>query len=209
MRAIHPLIQPAQNYVLHIRFFAVLILLIGLSACDNLSQAPAGGISITINNQSEIVICEVYISAEQNDDWGDNFLTEGQGIPAGSQQTFTVSDIPVDIWIRDCSGEALYSQGAVNSNITITIGDLGMQSLHVTNDSDREVCYFYITTDAAKGWGEDNLGKVESILPGQSRYFFLKTGIYSLRAEDCEHNIIDEVSEMNLQQSSSWVISPK
>ena len=206
MQAYHSVIHMVQKILYPVRVFTILVLLICLSACDALPQAPSGQISITIDNQSDIVICEVYISAEQNDDWGDNFLIEGKIIPGGSQQTFNVSDSPVDIWIRNCGGEALYSQGAVTSSITITIGGPGMQSLHVTNDSPGEVCYFFITSNAAIGWGEDNLGKVESILPGQSRYFFLEIGIYSFRAEDCEHKLIDEIYEMNLQESGVWAI---
>ncbi|WP_145962579.1 hypothetical protein [Bellilinea caldifistulae] len=159
-----------------------------------------------MENQSSLPICEIYFSPHQQTDFGENQLPEGEWIAGGSSQTFTLEAGVYDLLIRSCSEETLYSAAQISQNRSIIIGSQGNALFRVTNQTTQEICYLYISSN--EEWGDDRLGKVESILPGSKRVFFLPPDIYHARALDCGENVLAEIGEVNLSDSFEWVISP-
>ena len=66
--------------------------------------------------------------------------------------------------------------------------------------------YLYISNQAEGDWGADQLGGVESILPGGVRIFYVPAGSYRLRAEDCARNPLQESGSLDLGAGLTWTI---
>lgn len=182
------------------RYFMISLVFIIFYACQ---PAP---LEIRVENQSSLPVCEVYLSPQQQTDFGDNQLTEGEMIAGGQQRTFLLEAGVYDLLVRSCSEETLYSEASIAQNRQIIIGGDGKIPFKVTNQTSWEVCYLHIS--ASEEWGEDQLGKVESILPNAKRIFFLPPGVYRARALDCDNNPISSIEEVNLTDWFEWVISP-
>jgi len=163
-------------------------------------------LEIEIENQSSLPICEVYISPQHQADFGENQLQEGEMISGGARRSFTLEAGEYDLLVRTCSEETVYSEAKINQNRQILIDGEGKFPFRVTNQTGHEICYLYITQ--TEEWGEDHLGKVESILPGSVRLFFLAPAFYHARALDCDENVLGEIRNVNLVDSFDWVISP-
>ncbi len=80
-------------------------------------------------------------------------------------------------------------------------------TLTLYNDSDEKICYVYISPTTEDTWGQDWLGEQETIAPGRSREFEVPAGTYDLRADDCDHNILDEQYGISLAGSLSWTVA--
>lgn len=171
-----------------------------------LSACQTQPLEIEIENRSNLPICEVYISPQHEADFGENQLPEGEMIAGGAARGFTIEAGEYDLLVRTCNEETVYSEAKINQNRRILIGDEGKLPFRVTNQTGSEICYLYITQ--TEEWGEDLLGKVESIMPGNVRLFFLAPAFYHARALDCDENVLGEIRNVNLVNSFDWVISP-
>lgn len=79
---------------------------------------------VTITNNSAREICSVYISPNENDSWGENWLTGSKTFGAGDTLTFEDNlNQVVDIQVEGCDTTRLYEgysiDLAVNSQITV------------------------------------------------------------------------------------------
>jgi hypothetical protein len=79
---------------------------------------------IDIDNQTSFDICGIYISPTTSDDWGENWLSEGERISSFSLISFPVSSgQTVDIFAEDCQGntiDILYDISITQEGVTIT-----------------------------------------------------------------------------------------
>ncbi len=189
------------------RLIAFILLLSG-SACAGLFSGGQGTLNITFSNQTKFDICEIYISTEKANDWGENRLAESETVAAGAEKTFTVKSGKYDLLVRNCSKEALYSYRGLTGDFTAVIGGPNKLPIRALNAGAIEICYIYIVPAGAGAWGEDQLGGVESIVPGATRVFFVEPGLVNLRAEDCNKNILSEVQNYDPASSMEWTIRP-
>jgi S1-C subfamily serine protease len=88
-------------------------------------------------------------------------------------------------------------------------GDHALVDFTLVNDSGERVCYAYIAPSQAENWGQDRLGREESVLPGESRVFQFASGAYDALLADCDGKTlleqygIDLARERTLSLSSS------
>lgn len=183
-------------------------LLIVVTACSVLAKEGQEGQEITISNQSGVEICEVFISPESSDGWGENLLADPEELPAGSQRTFTLKSGTYDLLVRSCGQAAVFSSSDIQGDFTALIGGTDRLALRAINRTQVEVCFVYIVPAGAGGWGEDQLGLVEGLLPAGSRLFFIEAGVYNLRAEDCDHNLISQQDNFDPAGGLDWEIGP-
>jgi hypothetical protein len=80
-------------------------------------------------------------------------------------------------------------------------------TLTLVNNSSSSVCYVYISPSTESSWGDDWLGASETVSSGDSRDFEVTAGTYDLRADDCDHNMLDERYSVSLTGSLSWAIT--
>lgn len=181
------------------------MLTIALVAC---SPANSGGspVNITLDNQTSLDICEVYISTEASSEWGENLLVDQAPLASGESRIFEKAPGTYDLLVRNCDGVTMLSKAKFTSDIALTIGGSGTVPLQVENASTAEICFIYIVSQNNEDWGEDQLGRVESILPDEGRIFFLVPGVYRLRAEDCDHNPLQETEAFDLNIGSIWLV---
>jgi hypothetical protein len=184
------------------------ILIMSTFACAELFSGGQTAITVSFSNQTQIDICEIYISSEKANDWGENKLPDSDTLPPGGEKTFNVKRGTYDILARACTKEALYSYHGVAKDFTAVIGGPGEVPFRAANTGKIEICFIYIIPAGTAAWGEDQLGGVESILPGESRLFFVNPGFYNLRADDCNKNVISEVENFDLVAGSEWSIYP-
>lgn len=187
---------------------ATVLIILGLSACSAIKDDGQGGIKITISNQSQLNVCEVYISDIGENSWGDNLLIEEDLIPDGGERTFTLAADTYDVLARTCAEEVVYSVSDIASDFTAVIGGAGLLPVRLVNRTDSEICYVYAAPAGAGAWGEDMLGSVETVLPAQIRWLFLEEGLYDLRAEDCDHNLLAQSENFNPAAGQIWEIRP-
>lgn len=83
----------------------------------------------------------------------------------------------------------------------------GSGNLTLVNNSGTTVCYVYISPTSDTTWGDDWLGSSETISNGSSRSFTVTPGDYDLRADDCNHNVLDDTRGVRIGSSSTtWTI---
>ncbi len=82
-----------------------------------------------------------------------------------------------------------------------------MVQLTLTNRSDWNVCYVYISPPDESTWGDDWLGAEEIIKQGQERIFQIQPGIYDVRAENCDYIGLVEQYEFDLSNSIRWEVN--
>ena len=189
-------------------FLPLLVLPLLALACDLETPAANNTIDLNIQNNTPVSLCEVYISPADTGDWGNNFLEEQGELAPKSSATFSVAAGSYDLLVRDCSPVSVYSLSGIHASLTVSIGADGQQPLTANNASGEEICYLYAAAPSSGAWGEDLLGKKESILAGDRRIFYLDAGMYDLRSDDCDRNPIAEADGVDLNQAFEWLVSP-
>jgi hypothetical protein len=193
------------NYRAIFRIVLLLTFNAALSACGT-AGASGAGLTFTLSNQTASAICEVYVTAQESNDWGENLISAGDEISPGSQRVFQKPAGTYDLLAMNCDGIPVHSTAAVSADAVITIGGAGTSPLTVENAANSEICYLYLANAGEGDWGADQLGGVESILPGASRIFYHPTGSLQARAEDCAHQVIQEASALELTGALTWTI---
>lgn len=80
-------------------------------------------VALTLVNQSNSVICYVYISPAQNKDWGADWLGESETIGIGGARTFMIEPGQYDLEADDCDGNlvALQWNTPITADATWTV----------------------------------------------------------------------------------------
>jgi len=158
---------------------------------DPLGPPLVRTVNIEIANQSIYDICYVLISASDSEDWGADWLGDEEVIAAGGSKTFPVDAGTYDVKVVTCKETTLATFWDISRDTTLTVGGQNLVAVGLVNESAAEICYVFISSSGNDDWGEDWLGKSESILAqGGKRAFFVQPGAYDLLAQDCEGNDI-------------------
>lgn len=149
-------------------------------------------LTITLNNTSPYPICEVYIAPAEQESWGENLLTSR--IAPGATHSFAVPEGVVDVEVRTCDGAVLSTFWELDTDVTLTVGNPDMETLRVVNTSGLDICEVYIADVESPEWGESWLPGHEVLEVDSQRLFFLLTGLYDAIVQDCDGNIIAQVT---------------
>ena len=82
------------------RVCAVLLVLgcLSASACDLVFLV------LTVENDSPVPICEIYVSSSYSNDWGQNELTGGYALDTGDDYNILLVNGTYDLRFVDCEG---------------------------------------------------------------------------------------------------------
>ncbi|HMN12655.1 MAG TPA: hypothetical protein PKD55_10075 [Bellilinea sp.] len=171
--------------------------------------APSNVLTVTVKNQSPIEICEIYLTKETSEDWGDDLLLKS--IRQG--ETGSVSREPgtYDILVADCDSpsNSVYSGGNINVSSEITIGGSGTVALRIQNKQENDVCYIHFAPSSEAKIGDDRLGGVEIVPQDYSRYFFVHPDTYNVEVYDCDDNLLNSVNGLEVKGDTTWeVVAP-
>jgi hypothetical protein len=162
-----------------------------------------------INNTTD-AICYFYMVPVGSESWGSDWLGEDQKIETNQGVTFTADTGMYHLRAENCEQEVLAESSdqhiegdmhwvvqAADSASTDTV-------LEVNNNTSQNICYLYIAASASDNWGQDWLGTQEIIYAGENRTFTVETGMYDLRAQNCQEEVIAESFDNHLQGSMEW-----
>ena len=174
----------------------------------NGGTSSSGEFKIKVVNQSPDTVCYVLISSSESDTWSDDWLGAEETIASGDSKSFTVPAGPHDIQIEACDEAVMATGWYIEDSTTITVGDSRATSrLFLDNTTDTEVCYVFVSSATADDWGDDLLGESETIMPGRTRIFYVRPGMYDLMARDCDDNVLVEEYEIDLSFDKTWTLS--
>lgn len=95
---------------------------------------------------------------------------------------------------------------APTSETSEEIPDPSETTLRVINNTGDALCYVYIVPVGSESWGSDWLGEDNTISPSQAFIIDVETGMYHLRAENCDHEMLAESLDQHLQGDMHWVV---
>jgi hypothetical protein len=85
---------------------------------------------------------------------------------------------------------------------------LPVVSLTVTNGSERTACSIYVAPDESIEWGEERLG-TEVLDPGESHAVEISDGVYRVRVNDCDGNLIAEYNDFEVDGATTLAVEEK
>lgn len=186
----------------------------GSAAASSGGQSAGSGAILTLRNNSNTDVCWVYISPSTSSSWGSDWL--GSDIAAaGSEFTFRLTPGEWDLLAQDCSGNTVAEeyQVAMEGSVTWTLtGSGGSQAvspavtLTMTNVSDIDICWVYISPSSSSDWGSDWLGS-DIAYAGSEFAFRMAPGTYDLMAQDCNGSEVASEYGVNINASTQWTIS--
>lgn len=197
------------------------LMLLLLAACsDDLpcpvppgwSPAPdEDSILFTVENQTCISVCGLWISPTSCDDWGIDMLPGN--LHPGQSVTFMLPPGRYDIDFQDCTGsEFIFERQRLTDDDTFTVtgGEADSAadcstSITVVNNSDRSICHMWIADEDSQSFGYNWLAD-EQIPAGGSRTFIVPEGRYDLKAEDCDFGYMLTEMEVEIEGDFTWVV---
>ncbi|MFP4343610.1 MAG: hypothetical protein ACLFU8_02845 [Anaerolineales bacterium] len=178
----------------------------------------SGKVALTVENESSVDVCYIFISPTTSDSWGEDWLGEKEGLVPADVRIFFIEPDVYDLQALDCDENILAEETDVDisDDLVWTLtgegagggqGTGGSVELEVVNDSSEIICRVYIAPSASDNWGEDWLDSSEVIETGGAvHYFYIEPDTYDLLVEDCDGNEI--VAEYNaaLTEDTTWTI---
>ncbi len=149
--------------------------------------------TLTLSNASPYPICEVYITPPEAENWGENELADASIAP-GATWRFDLEDELVDVEIWTCDGAVLETFWNVEANAAITAGRSDLEPLRLINSLGTDICSVYIANVESAEWGQNWLPEYEVLEMDSTRLFFLPWGLYDAMVEDCDGNIVAQVT---------------
>lgn len=171
-------------------------------------EGRADALSVEIiNGSDDFIICFVYISESDSDDWGEDLLGD-RVIAPGDRHTITMDRGFYDLMITDCNDYVLHTDWDITGHARVEIGGAGLVPLVVLNESDFEIAYMFISPGTSDDWGYDWLASREIIPPGTgARVFFVPPGTYDLQAYDLSEELVAEAYGLEITESATWTVS--
>jgi hypothetical protein len=147
--------------------------------------------------------------------WSAYWLIDGQLDEGGSyvDETWTGSDTGnwwVCVTSQGALGDGLYElvlevEGETLLTDSIFVGGSHtVVDLILENASGVEVCYVQIAANEAENWGQDRLGKEETLAPGAQRTFTFASGKYDMLLSNCDGDPLLEEYGIDLTSDTTY-----
>lgn len=175
-------------------------------------------VPVTVFNDLDIQICDLYISASTEDVWGPDFL-DGVLDP-GESQTYDIVPELMDMMAVDCNGEEVavdfqedisggYTWNLTQSYLSRPLAEgEGDSTVLVRNNSGFEICWVYISPTTSELWGNDWLGD-ETLAPGGEMLFYLNQNDYDIQIVDCNEDVLAlEIAFPIAGEGVEYVVEP-
>ena len=167
-------------------------------------------ISLTIDNQSDTVICSIFISFGVSSQWGNDWLASDTSIAVGETYTIdTITPGTYDLSATDCDNNVIaekYDFDMVTGEQTWVV-TTDLVELTVINNGSLRLCELYIISAGSEGWGLNQLDAEEAIDSGSEFTITnIPVGSYNLKVVACEGLGGSELYDQMLDKSSEWTI---
>jgi len=157
-------------------------------------------VNLTLDNQSGLPVCYVYISSVQEEEWEENWLPQKEMIPSGSSRVFQLEEGAYDLRADDCDNNLvdIHYEVQLAGEMTWSLEPIQRAPVLIVNNSSHEICYLFISPVDSEEWGPDWLGRDSTIPAGTTRTLQVPLGTYDLRADDCDENPLDIQNNITL-----------
>jgi len=172
-----------------------------------LNVAPQTGVTVSIENHTHRDICYVYIAPAEQETWGAEWLGADTVIAPGETRNFDALPGTHDVLVADCAEAVVDAAWEISSDVVLQPGATGSLGVQISNETNRDICYIYISPSSAEEWGEDWLTNMETLFADRIRTFFVEPGTYDLTAQDCDGEEIASQFEVVLQEDWAWTIA--
>jgi hypothetical protein len=82
----------------------------------------------------------------------------------------------------------------------------GMALVRLNNMSDHPLCSVYISPSSEDLWGENRLEQGGQIAAGESREWEILSGLYDLRADDCDQTVLSVSWQTGVRDEVNWPV---
>lgn len=165
---------------------------------------------IEVYNAGQDVICYLYISPTDSEEWGDDWLGDDRVLGAG--ESVTITDIgpgTYDLRADDCDDQPLMREYAVKLGESLYVWEVvksDLATLVIVNNSSASICRFYISSSSEEGWGPDQL-EGATIPPGADhRITNIPPDLYDLLAETCDGQSVEDYG-IEIMTLFTWTIT--
>jgi hypothetical protein len=164
---------------------------------------------VLVDNQSDAVICEIYIAPREDEEWGDNRLDQPRLKP---RYSYRVPDIPpgqYDFMALDCRGDLYDRHDGVTvdgQGDHIWVLEPADAEVLIINSTNADICEVNISHTEDDLWGVNQLDEEEVIVPnGSFTIPDIPVGVYDLKATGCDEV---EYEQLNVDLSGlySWTV---
>jgi hypothetical protein len=148
------------------------------------------GAAFILENQSQLDICEIYITDDLAAGWGENLLPPGGQVPvAGS---FPLDEVPSEednVLLVDCEGRVVGVSGGYGLQLeeeSLRATNLGRtRPTIIANQLEAEICSVRISTND-EDFSPNMLTEDDAIPGGELRLFRIPVGVWALQVESCD-----------------------
>jgi len=169
-------------------------------------------VAYKLQNDACVTFCDVSIAPSRCNDWGFDWIGNDSWRTGESLTVF----LPLgkyDVLLEDCTDLSYnFKKQLVNGENGLQVSDVdanmkdGCQaSLTVVNNYDVPICHMWIGADHSDYFGGNWLGE-DQIAPGEMSQFFVFPGLYDLKAEDCDFNILRLEIDVLIEDHLTWEV---
>lgn len=176
------------------------------------TAVPEVLVNLEIVNDTDLDLCYLYIVPNDQEDFGDDQLSDDQMI--GANSSYTITNIPTGVYkvsIHDCEGNLVNALYGATMDVQEMTWTIRKATLTVANESTFEICEIYVSPNSApeSAWGPDQLGD-QTLSPGQTITFTLAEGKWDVRAVPCDAGV-EGVTELGIKVEGemTWTLSDK
>jgi hypothetical protein len=169
---------------------------------------------LQIINKSAEDICYLYIVPAGSETWGPGLLGVGQTIPSNKFRKYPIETGMYNLRAENCNRETIletlntHLQGEMSwvvlKAVSTSTASSPETTLNVINNGSEDICNLYIVPSEFDNWEDDLLNGSQRIPVGQSLIFPLENGMYNLKAENCDSELIAESFDSHIQGSMKW-----
>lgn len=167
--------------------------------------------TLTVINKTSEDICYLYVAPAGSTTLGPGWLDAGATIAPNKGLRLELETGMYDLRAENCAREAIaetpnnHIEGDMHwvvENVASTSSDT---VLEVINNTSEDVCYLYISPSTSDDdWGDNWISESERISVGQKMTFSMETGMYDVRAETCQEEVLAEFFDNHLQGNMEW-----
>lgn len=164
---------------------------------------------LTVQNNSGVDVCGLYVTRSSWPYWGNNLIEEAILEPGDSKELWFTPG-PYDARAVACDGAILREEFLIDLSRSTTwpisaVEGPSQNGFVVQNDSGAPICELYVSPSSSPSWGAERL-RGTRIEPGKSYGFGVDPGRYDARAVACDSTKLADAYGLDVGQPYTWVV---
>ncbi len=172
---------------------------------NDLDSGNEDEITIEVVNKTEdIVISYALFYGPDLDEWGEDLLGD-EVIEPGDFYEFVLPEGEYTVIPMTYEYFVLPAARNITEDFRMEVGSEETVPVLVSNETEVDIGFLYISPSDSEDWGEDWLGD-EVIASGISKFFFIEPGTYDFLAVDLDGDTVLEQYELEVDSERHFII---